>query len=221
MNRLFDIDSPIIAFLSRVADLIWLNLLTLICCIPVVTAGAAFTALHYVTVKMVRNEEGYLTKSYFKSFKENFLQATALWILLVLILAVAAGDFYFISMMDSGVAFVLRIALGAVFFFFLCSALYWFPLLSRFENSLKNTIKNSCLVGILSFPKTIGILLIYGVFGFVYAAFALRLMPLILMAGISLPVYIASYLYSGIFKRIEPAEEDDEINTDAESSQSV
>lgn len=221
MNRLFDIDSPIIAFLSRVADLIWLNLLTLICCIPVVTAGAALTALHYVTVKMVRNEEGYLTKSYFKSFKENFLQATALWILLVLILAVAAGDFYFISMMDSGVASVLRIALGAVFFFFLCSALYWFPLLSRFENSLKNTIKNSCLVGILSFPKTIGILLIYGVFGFVYAAFALRLMPLILMAGISLPVYIASYLYSGIFKRIEPAEEDDEINADAESSQSV
>ncbi len=209
MNKLFDIDSPVIAFLSRIADLIWLNLLTLICCIPVVTAGAAFTALHYVTVKMVRNEEGYLTRSYFKSFKENFLQATALWILLVLILAVAAADFYFISLMDSGVAFVLRIGLGAVFFFFLCSAVYWFPLLSRFENSLKNTIKNSCLVGVLCFPKTIAILLIYGLVIGLYAFFALRLMPLILLAGISLPVYIASYLYSGIFKKLEPEEEAD------------
>lgn len=209
MNKLFDIDSPVIAFLSRIADLIWLNLLTLICCIPVVTAGAAFTALHYVTVKMVRNEEGYLTRSYFKSFKENFLQATALWILLVLILAVAAADFHFISLMDSGVAFVLRIGLGAVFFFFLCSAVYWFPLLSRFENSLKNTIKNSCLVGVLCFPKTIAILLIYGLVIGLYAVFALRLMPLILLAGISLPVYIASYLYSGIFKKLEPEEEAD------------
>lgn len=209
MNKLFDIDSPVIAFLSRIADLIWLNLLTLICCIPVVTAGAAFTALHYVTVKMVRNEEGYLTRSYFKSFKENFLQATALWILLVLILAVAAADFYFISLMDRGVAFVLRIGLGAVFFFFLCSAVYWFPLLSRFENSLKNTIKNSCLVGVLCFPKTIAILLIYGLGIGLYAFFALRLMPLILLAGISLPVYIASYLYSGIFKKLEPEEEAD------------
>lgn len=209
MNKLFDIDSPVIAFLSRIADLIWLNLLTLICCIPVVTAGAAFTALHYVTVKMVRNEEGYLTRSYFKSFKENFLQATALWILLVLILAVAAADFYFISLMDSGVAFVLRIGLGAVFFFFLCSAVYWFPLLSRFENSLKNTIKNSCLVGVLCFPKTIAILLIYGLVIGLYAFFALRLMPLILLAGISLPVYMASYLYSGIFKKLEPEEEAD------------
>ena len=208
MNKLFDIESPVVAFLSRMADLIWLNLLTLICCIPVVTAGAAITALHYVTVKMVRDEEGYLTKSYFKSFKENFLQATGLWVLLVLILAVAVGDFYFISMMDEGVAFVLRTGLAAVFFFFLCSAVYWFPLLSRFENSIKNTIKNSCIIGVLCFPKSICIILIYGLFIGLYVLFALRIMPLILLMGISLPVYVASYLYSGIFKKLEPAEEE-------------
>ena len=210
MNRIFDLDSPIMTFLSRLADLVWLNLLTLICCIPVVTAGAAFTALHYVTVKMVRNEDGYLTRSYFKSFKENFLQATGLWILLALILAVAAGDFYFISIMDSGVAFVLRCGLGAVFFFFLCGGIYWFPLLSRFENTMKNTVKNACLIGILNFPKTIGILLIYAVTAVIYFIFSVRLLPLILLLGISLPVYLAGYLFSGIFKKLEPAEEQEE-----------
>lgn len=207
MNGLFDPDSPIMAFLSRIADLIWLNLLTLICSIPVVTAGAAFTALHYVSIKMVRNEEGYLTKSYFKSFRENFLQATAMWLLLLLIMAVAGADFYFISLMESGAAFILRIALFMVLFFFLCSGIYWFALLARFENSIRNTIKNACLVGILNFPKSICILIIYGVFLTIYKLFAFQILPLIFLLGISLPVYLASYLFSGIFKKLEPEEE--------------
>ena len=58
MKGLFNLDSPVMAFLSRVGDLIWLNVLTMLCCIPVITAGAALTALHYVCIKMARNEEG-------------------------------------------------------------------------------------------------------------------------------------------------------------------
>lgn len=50
MRDFFNSESPIMSFLGRVADLVWLNLLTLICCIPVVTAGAALTALHYVSI---------------------------------------------------------------------------------------------------------------------------------------------------------------------------
>lgn len=198
MSHFFNLDSPVMSFLGRLADLVWLNLLTLICCIPVVTAGAALTALHYVSVKMVRNEDGYLTKSFLKSFRENFFQATVLWLLLLLILAVAWGDFYFIAMMDGGVAFVMRAVLWAVLFFFLCSSIYWLPLLSRFENSIKNTVKNACLIGILNFPKSVCILLIYGAFLAIYILFAIRILPVIILLGISLPVYLASYLFSGI-----------------------
>lgn len=207
MSSLFNLESPVMSFLSRIGDLIWLNLLTMLCCIPVVTAGAAFTALHYVSIKMVRGEEGYLTKSYFKSFKENFFQATALWLLMLLILAVAWGDFYFISMMDDGVASVMRIVLCAVFFFFLCGGVYWFPLLSRFENTLKNTVKNACLLGILNFPRTLVILAIYGGAAVLYFLLFYRILPGIFLAGLSLPVYLASMLFSGIFKKLEPEEE--------------
>ena len=97
MNRLFNLDSPIMVFLGKVGDLIWLNVLTMICCIPIVTVGASITALHYVSIKMVRNEEGYLTKNFFKSFRQNFFQATVLWVLMLFILAVAGADFYFLS----------------------------------------------------------------------------------------------------------------------------
>ena len=76
MGRFFNMDSPVMNFLGRVADLVWLNILYIICCLPIFTIGAATSALYYVTMKMVADEEGYITKSFFKSFKDNFKQAT-------------------------------------------------------------------------------------------------------------------------------------------------
>lgn len=208
MNRLFNLDSPIMVFLGKVGDLIWLNVLTMLCCIPIVTVGASVTALNYVSIKMVRKEEGYLTKNFLKSFRQNFFQATALWLLMLFILAVAGADFYFLSIMEGTMVQVVKIGLYAVFLLFLCSSIYWFPLLSKFENSLKNIIKNSLLLSIMHFPKTIGILLIYGAFLAIYYFFTFRIMPLIFLMGISLPVYAAAYLFSGIFKKLEPEEEE-------------
>ena len=201
MNRLFGLDSPVMAFLSRLADLIWLNLLTLLCCIPVITAGAAFTALHYVCIKMVRDEDGYLTKSYFKSFKQNFLQATGMWLLFLLAALIMVADFFFVFRMEGDFVFILQVALSAVSLFLVCSLLYWLPLLSRFENTVLHTIKNA-------FPRTLAILVIYGAFLFFYWMFSIRILPLILLMGISLPVYLASYLFSAVFKKLEPSEEE-------------
>ena len=73
MGKLFNIDSPVMRFLGKVADLMILNLVTLLCCIPVVTIGASLTAMHYVLLKMVRNEESYIVRSFFKSFKRDAL----------------------------------------------------------------------------------------------------------------------------------------------------
>lgn len=70
--KIFNLDSPFMQFLSKMTDLLLLNLVAGICCVPIVTIGASLTALNYVTLKMVRNEDCYIFKSYFKSFKENF-----------------------------------------------------------------------------------------------------------------------------------------------------
>ena len=58
--------------LNKVADLMILNILTVFCCIPIITAGASMTAMHYVALKMARNEECYIARDFFKSFKLNF-----------------------------------------------------------------------------------------------------------------------------------------------------
>ena len=55
--KLFNLDSPVMVFLSKVANLMILNVLTIICCIPIFTAGAAITALYYVTIQMARGDD--------------------------------------------------------------------------------------------------------------------------------------------------------------------
>ena len=67
MDRLFNMDNKFFTVMGRVADLIMLNVVFLICCLPIVTIGASLTALHYVTLKMARNEESYIIRSFFKS----------------------------------------------------------------------------------------------------------------------------------------------------------
>ena len=81
--KLFNLDSPLMQGLSKMADLMWLNVLTLLCCLPVVTMGASLTAMNYVALKIVRDEECYISKSFFKSFKENFKQATIIWLMIL------------------------------------------------------------------------------------------------------------------------------------------
>lgn len=77
----FDVDGKLAQVISRIFDLIKLNLLCLIFSLPVITAGAGLTAAWYNLLKMARNEESYIGKSYWKAFKTNFRQATIIWIL--------------------------------------------------------------------------------------------------------------------------------------------
>lgn len=65
MGSFFNMDSPVMRFLSRLCDLMILNILCLICCIPIVTIGASITALYSVTLKMVKGEDSYIAKGFF------------------------------------------------------------------------------------------------------------------------------------------------------------
>ena len=85
MGRIFDMNNTFFRFMSKVADLCILNIICVICCIPVITAGASITAMYYVTLKMVRNEDAYIVRSFFKSFKQNFKQATIINLIMLLI----------------------------------------------------------------------------------------------------------------------------------------
>ena len=172
--KIFDLDSPLMNVLNKMADLMWLNILTLICCIPIITAGAAFTSMHYVALKIVRNEESYITRSFFKSFKTNFRQATLIWLMILLIAAVLGGDYYIIT--KSGIQFssVLVVLIMAAAVLVICTTLYVFPVLAKFDNTIMGTIRNAFIMSILQLPKTL-VMLVMAFFPLIIYLVSLRL----------------------------------------------
>lgn len=206
MGKIFDMDSPFMRVLNRVGDLLVLNILMIICCIPVITVGAAYTAMHYVLLKMIRDEEGYLIRGFFKSFFRNFKQATILWFIMLLVIAIYVGDVLIFNY--SGIEFPkgLMIAVVAVAVFFVMIATYIFPLLARFDNTVMNTIKNAAILAFANLPKTLAMVIIYAL-PLVIGYFSTYSYIFIFMFGISLPAYGAVWIYSGIFKKFEPEEQ--------------
>lgn len=161
MGKIFEMDSPVMRFLNRLGDLMILNFLMIVCCIPVVTAGAAFTAMHYVLLKIVRGEEGYLLRGFFKSFRENFKQATLIWLMMLLVVAVYMGDSLIFNY--SGLEFpkALVVTVVAIALLLLMIAVYIFPLQARFENTVKNTLKNAAILAFVNLPRTILMMICY------------------------------------------------------------
>ena len=200
--KIFEMDSPVVTFLNKIADLLWLNILTIICCIPIITVGASLTAMHYMALKIVRNEECYITKGFFKSFKQNFKQATAIWMILFVILAVLVGDFYILFVLDMEFSKVFIVMIMAVGIMVLFTAAFAFPLLSKFDNTVKQTIRNAFMVSILQFPKTI-MMIMLGFAPFVLFLYYYQMFPFLLLYGLSAPAYASAFLYNKFFQKME------------------
>ena len=101
LQGLFNYDNPVWRFIGKLGDLIILNVLWLITSIPIVTIGASTTALYYVTLKLVRDEDGYTIRSFFKSFKENFKQSTIIWLIMLAVGLLIGFDLYFFIYMQT------------------------------------------------------------------------------------------------------------------------
>lgn len=211
MGKLFNLDSPILKVLGTLADLCILNLMTILGCIPIITAGASITAMHYVLLKMVRNEEGYVWKDFMKSFRKNFRQATCIWLLLLLFLFLFLADCYIFKIMTESVSMPLLAVTGAFGLFLYMIYLYAFPLLSHFYNTVFGTIKNAFFVGIMAFPKTI-LMMAVSALPFILLYQFTQIFPLIAMFGFTGTGYFCAWLYSGIFKKLEPKALESENN---------
>jgi uncharacterized membrane protein YesL len=195
------------AFLSRMADMMLLNLLVMAMCLPIITIGPTLTALHYVLLKMARKEEGYLFRPFMKSFKANFKIATLCWLIMLALIAVFFVDMEILN--NSGLEFAgwLRTALYAVLLIGAMTGVYVFPLLARFENNVRNTFKNALYISIINLPKTALMIVIY-LIPPALMILNLNTLPIVFLFGISVPSYMCAKLYSKMFKRFEPEDEE-------------
>lgn len=224
MNRIFNMDNGFFRVMGRVADLMILNILFLLCCIPIITIGPAITALYYVTLKMVRNEEAYIIRSFFKSFKENFKQALIIWIFVIIAVVMLFFDFRIISMANDTVLNVLRYVLFALCFIFAMTLSYVFPVLSKFYNSIPATLKNSLLMSIRHLPRTILILFLNIAPVVITLWFPTAMFygtPLWLILGFAVIAFANSYLFVKIFDNYIPAEEEETVVVEESSDSNL
>lgn len=155
MSKFFNLDSPLMRFLTKLADLMILNLLFLASSIPVFTIGAAWTSLYYVALKMVKDEESGIIRSYFHSFKQNFRQATILWLGVLAVAAILVLDLMILSRIDSPVAAAMNAGIGIIGIFVFLVLQYLFPLLAKFDASTLQTLKNAVILAVAHLPRTL------------------------------------------------------------------
>ena len=152
-------ESKLHQVLTAVIDILWLGLLWMLCSLPVVTLGAASTALYYSMVKCVRHERSRATREFFHAFGRNFRQATLLWLICLGVLALGAADVYAFSQMGVRVGDFLyvfsRLLLLPVPLLF-----PWiFAFLSRFENTVSATLRFALWLAVRNGGRTLLLLL--------------------------------------------------------------
>ena len=199
MRNIFSMDGGFFAVMDKLANLFWLNILFVICSIPVFTIGASATALYYVTMKMVKDEDSYITKSFFKAFRQNFRQATIIWLMALGVTGVFLFDLRILSGYEALPYKVIMVIISAMYIVFIFCMIYVFPIISKFENSIKNSLKNALLMSIRHFPMTIAIIVITTI-PFVGAYYIPYVLLFVLLFGASSIAYLTSKIYIKIFK---------------------
>ena len=198
-------DNPIMRGMGRIADFIILNLLWIVCSIPIITIGASTTALYTVMLKLVKNEEGFL-----KAFKENFKQSTIMWVIFLLLGILFVVDFVVIRLMPNIVGGILQMFFLFMGLLLIAWMVYAFALQARFVNTVKNTLKNALILVFAKLPFSVLIIIIS--IGPVFATFLTfqTLMVGIMVwffAGVSLVAWLNSFLLRIVFRKLEESEE--------------
>lgn len=216
LQGIFNYDNPVWRYIGKFGDLMLLNILWIICSIPIFTIGASTTAVYYVTMKLVRNDDGYTFRSFFKSFKENFKQATIIWLLMLVTGVILGFDLYFFLMVVNGnSAFrtIFTAVIGSFTIIWLFIFSYVFPLQCRFYNPVKKTLFNAFFMSIRHFFQTLGMLAI-DIMLLAASYFSIFYLPqftaIVILFGFPLMAFINSYILNSVFNKYIPKEENSE-----------
>ena len=226
MKEFFGYEGGFFRFMDKFGSIFILNLLCLACSIPIFTFGASITACYYVTLKMVRDEECYIIKEFFRSFRLNFKQATLIWLIFMVLGAVFFVDYRLLTMTaPDGTAVIpfgnmILVILFVVMIVGVMILTYIFPLLAKFDNTVRQMFLNAFMMSIRHLPKTLFLILLNVMFPatlgcVLWTGKGLWLVPVILCLGTAGAAYLCSMIFVGIFDLYMPKEEIRE-DTDAE-----
>lgn len=214
--KLFNPDSRIMIFLSRVADLVILNILWLVCCVPVVTIGASTTAMYHVIRHWQKDSVSSIVRDFFQSFKEDFKQATPVYLILLIPTAAVVMNAMMIFNPENSAAvpsYLLVIwFISALILLFISSFVY--PVMAFFADSIFKTLRNAMVLALANLPRTILISilnLLPVILLFVNLSFFLQSSIFWLLIGGALVAYLNMSILKPVFKKLVPSEFEDTV----------
>ena len=221
--KFFSYESKFSQLLLKLCYSCYLNLLWFVCSIPIFTIGASTTALYYASLKLVRGVENHIGRQFFHSFKENFKQATVLWLILLGIGLFLGADGYIVYHLRASstgtvavlwtLIMALLIAAGVVYVIVLT---HIFPLLASFSNTNLAMLKNSFLIGTHYLFATIMVFAVH--FAMFFAVVAL-FTPLIVF-GEGLCALISAWLLNHVLIAVAGTPEEKEEEEQEEETES-
>lgn len=194
-------------FLTEISDIIVLNLLFLLSCLPIFTIGAAMTALYSVTLKIVRREYPAMREAYLAAFRENFRQSTLLWLPALTIFLIAGADYVLFPVLLPGFfglpRMVLVLGCAAVFGILL----YALSMVSRFVCTTSQLLRNAVKMFFGYFPTSLLLLLLHAAVPVTFLLsplFFLTVSCIFLICGFAVVALISSFFLNRIFRTYEP-----------------
>lgn len=196
MQKIFSIEGRIFSTLTKIFDLLILNIVFIIGCLPIVTIGASLTALYSVTLKMVRNEEFNVVNDFWSSFKKNLKQSSIIWLVVLFVFAsfIVFAQTVFSTNYSLFLYPLLLLVTVCLFTF-----MYVFPLLAKFDNSSFLILKNALFISLHSTAYSILIFIITIFFVFIIPIYFQNLLFIWLFLGFSVSAYVKSILFERIF----------------------
>ena len=214
MSNFFNADNKLWSGINSAIDAILLNMLWLITCIPIITIGAATTAYYYTNHKVIRNQRSSIWTEYWSSFKGNFKQATKTWLIFLVIFVLMYFDINICSRyLQAGQK------IGAMMYLFyglLAIMLVWFAFvfayMARFENTMKETLKNAAAIAATNPLSSLLVLVIFAA-----ALFASWLIPLLIWFIPALAITLLNLVIEKVFRKymtpedLEAEQENDQM----------
>lgn len=201
-------------FLTNAWDLFMLNVLWIVCSLPVITMGPATCALFSVSLRIVEEEPVTAVKDFFRAFRENLKQGIVLGLIVILLGVVAFTDYRYAITFEGATKTAFLIVTGILTAIDLIIIAYAFPLQARYNNTIKAHLINSFAMAAVAPGKTISIWLIYAfpILIFVlYTEIAFNYLGWVyFMYGASLPFFWASRVLRMVFKKIVEGNESNE-----------
>jgi uncharacterized membrane protein YesL len=210
--KLFDLNSPVMSALNKLADIVICNILFCLCSLPILTAGASLSALYTCMQSLVEDTEDDNTpKQFFRAFRDNWKQATVLWVFCLGAALFLAGFYWAISLMPEGLKAGYQVSFLVVCLLFLLGFQYIFPLQARYQLSTKHILKNAWLLGVAALPWTLCSIIVTG--GAVWVTFFMNPESIniaVFLSGFALfgvITYINSFFFRQSFRKLQGTSE--------------